>query len=115
MIENGSGTIVELAPLASSLKGFFCCAAYASSKAVVIGPTKSVAVDSLAKGVRWDAICLGTPARHRSRPASRRWRRPAAATTRRLNTPSAGRPMGRLGTAKGTHEENWAAEEEAQG
>ena len=54
------GSIVNIASLASSLKGFKFRAAYASSKAAVIGLTKSVAVDFMEDGIRCNAVCPGT-------------------------------------------------------
>lgn len=60
MIGNGGGTIVNLASIASSIKGFPSRAAYAASKAAVLGLTKSVAVDYMADGIRCHAIGPGT-------------------------------------------------------
>ncbi len=57
---NGGGSIVNMASLASSLKGFPFRAAYSTSKAAVIGLTKSVAVDFMNDGIRCNAICPGT-------------------------------------------------------
>ena len=95
MIENGGGSIINVASMASSLKGIRHRCAYGASKAAVIGLTKSVAIDFIGQGIRCNAVCPGT-----------------------VETPSLGRriaafddpvqarkdfiarqPMGRLGTA----------------
>lgn len=60
MLETGGGSIINMSSVASSLKGVANRCAYASSKAAVIGLTKSVAADFVARGVRCNAICPGT-------------------------------------------------------
>ena len=57
MLERGSGAIVNIASAAGSIKGAPNRFIYGTTKAAVIGLTKSVAADSVAKGVRCNAIC----------------------------------------------------------
>ena len=60
MIENGGGSIINVASMASSLKGIRDRCAYGASKAAVIGLSKSVAIDFIGQGIRCNAVCPGT-------------------------------------------------------
>lgn len=55
-----SASIINMSSGASSLKGAPNRHVYGASKAAVIGLTKAVAADFVAKGVRCNAICPGT-------------------------------------------------------
>lgn len=60
MIGKGGGSIVNMASVASSVKGIPNRFVYGTSKAAVIGLTKSVAADFVKQGVRCNCICPGT-------------------------------------------------------
>ncbi len=60
MIAAGGGSIVNMSSIASSLKAVPNRFAYSTTKAAIIGLTKSVAMDFVAQGVRCNAICPGT-------------------------------------------------------
>jgi 2-keto-3-deoxy-L-fuconate dehydrogenase len=60
MLDNGGGAIVNIASVASSLKGVVNRFVYSATKAAVIGMTRSVATDYVTKGIRANCICPGT-------------------------------------------------------
>ena len=99
MLNQGRGSIINIASVASSIRGLPARCAYGASKAAVIGLTKSVAADYVATGIRCNAICPGTV-----ETPSLQQRIAAQVTAGRDETEVraafvARQPLGRLGTA----------------
>ncbi len=96
MLENGGGSIINMSSVASSIKGVPNRFAYCTSKAAVIGMTKSIAADYVTRGVRCNAICPGTvdsPSMHGRLRATGNYEQALADFIAR-------QPMGRIGTPK---------------
>lgn len=101
MLERGQGSIINMASVASSLKGVPNRCAYSTTKAAVIGLTRSVAADYVKTGVRCNAICPGTvesPSLHERIHAQAMAEGRDEADV--LADFIARQPMGRLGTAE---------------
>jgi 2-keto-3-deoxy-L-fuconate dehydrogenase len=95
MLASGGGSIINIASVASSVRGVPSRFAYSATKAGVIGLTKSVAADFVTKGIRCNAICPGTidtPSLAQRLRATGDERMTRAAFVAR-------QPLGRLGTA----------------
>ncbi|WP_233842700.1 SDR family oxidoreductase [Dyella sp. 2HG41-7] len=60
MLDRGKGSIINMSSVASSIKGVPNRFAYSTTKAAVIGLTRSIATDFVSRGVRCNAICPGT-------------------------------------------------------
>ena len=99
MLRHGGGSIINVASVASSIKGVPNRFAYAASKAAVIGLTKSVAADFITRGIRCNAICPGTV---ESPSLRERMQAQALASGQTLAQVEAAfvarQPMGRLGS-----------------
>jgi 2-keto-3-deoxy-L-fuconate dehydrogenase len=96
MLERGDGAIINMSSVASSQKGVPNRFVYGLTKAAVIGLTKAVAADYVAKGIRCNAICPGTvesPSLEGRMRAQGDYEKARAAFIAR-------QPMGRLGTAE---------------
>jgi 2-keto-3-deoxy-L-fuconate dehydrogenase len=101
MLEKGKGSIVNIASGASSIRGIPNRYVYGTTKAAVIGLTKAVAADFIARGVRCNAIAPGTvqsPSLDERIASLAETTGKSIAETRQAFV--ARQPMGRLGTAE---------------
>ncbi len=94
MLERGQGSVVNIASVASSILAAPNRFTYGTTKAAVIGLTKSVAVDYVTEGIRCNAICPGTvdsPSLHERLRSTGDYQTAMKAFIAR-------QPMGRIGT-----------------
>lgn len=96
MLKKGRGSIINMASVASSIRGLPKRFVYGTTKAAVIGLTKSIAADYVRQGIRCNAVCPGTvdtpslQARIDAQPDPVQARKDFVAR----------QPMGRLGTVE---------------
>lgn len=95
MLENGGGSIINISSVASSIKGVPNRFVYGTTKAAVIGLTKSVAADYVSQGIRCNAICPGTV----DSPSLHDRLRNTGDYDQAMKDFVARQPMGRLGSA----------------
>jgi 2-dehydro-3-deoxy-L-fuconate 4-dehydrogenase len=93
MVERGGGSIVNMSSVASSVVAAPSRFVYGTTKAAVIGLTKSVAKDFVTKGVRCNCICPGTV----ESPSLQQRLRDTGDYENALAQFKARQPMGRLG------------------
>jgi 2-keto-3-deoxy-L-fuconate dehydrogenase len=101
MLEKKSGSIVNISSAVSSIRGVPARYVYGTTKAAVIGLTKSIAADFIKQGVRCNAICPGTiesPSLDDRIAALSKETGRSSETVRQAFVDR--QPMGRLGTAK---------------
>jgi 2-keto-3-deoxy-L-fuconate dehydrogenase len=96
MAAAGRGSIINMSSVASSIKGAPNRFVYGTTKAAVIGMTKSIAADFVAQNIRCNAICPGTV-----ETPSLEERIAAQGDVEKVRAAFVARqPMGRLGTAE---------------
>ena len=99
MLKHGGGSIINVASVASSVKGIPNRFVYGASKAAVIGLTKAVAADFITRGIRCNAICPGTVESPSLRERIALQAQASGQTVAQVEAAFVGRqPMGRLGT-----------------
>jgi 2-keto-3-deoxy-L-fuconate dehydrogenase len=96
MIERRSGSIINMASVASSIKGATNRFVYGTTKGAVIGLTRCLAADVVQFGIRVNAICPGTVDTPSLEERIQGNADPEAARAAFL----ARQPMGRIGTAE---------------
>jgi 2-keto-3-deoxy-L-fuconate dehydrogenase len=96
MLAAGGGSIINVASVASSIKGVPNRFVYGATKAGVIGLTRSIAADFVGRGIRCNAICPGTV----DSPSLQSRMRAQGDYEAARRAFVARQPMGRLGTVE---------------
>lgn len=96
MIARGGGSVINMSSVASSVKGVVNRFVYGTTKAAVIGMTKSVAADFIKQNIRCNAICPGTV----QTPSLDERINSAADPVEARKAFVARQPLGRLGSAE---------------
>lgn len=96
MLERGTGSIINMSSAVSSVIGAPNRFIYGTSKAAVIGLTKSVAVEYVTRGIRCNAICPGTV----DSPSLHDRLRATGDYEQAMKNFVARQPMGRIATAE---------------
>ena len=96
MIAARRGSIVNMSSVASSVKGAPNRCVYGTTKAAVIGLTKSVSADFVGQGIRCNAICPGTV----DTPSMRGRAAAQGDAQKAMAAFVARQPIGRLGSAE---------------
>jgi 2-keto-3-deoxy-L-fuconate dehydrogenase len=94
MLKKGRGSIINMASIASSIRGLPNRFIYGATKAAVVGLTKAIAADYVKQGIRCNAIAPGTGDTPSLQGRINAFADPAQARKDFI----ARQPMGRLGT-----------------
>ena len=96
MIAKKNGSIINMASIASSIRGLPNRFVYGATKAAVVGLTKAVAADYVTQGIRCNAVCPGTVDTPSLQDRINAYADPTEARKQFI----ARQPMGRLATAE---------------
>jgi 2-keto-3-deoxy-L-fuconate dehydrogenase len=96
MLAKKSGSIINMASIASSVRGLPNRFVYGATKAAVVGLTKAVAADYVTQGIRCNAVCPGTVDTPSLQDRINAYADPTEARKQFI----ARQPMGRLATAE---------------
>jgi 2-dehydro-3-deoxy-L-fuconate 4-dehydrogenase len=100
MIERGTGSIINMSSACSSVIGAPNRFIYGTTKAAVIGMTKSVALDFVKQGIRCNCICPGTVESPSWHDRVKALGEQVGSYEEALKQFVARQPMGRVATAK---------------